>query len=553
MAQPRLWLSVLFGLLVVTGCPRRFDPRASEIHASPEAEADYRSATHKWQEGDLVGAHEAFKLFLEKYAGVNAAEPLLPLARYTLGLIEYRRGEFAEAQRLLSPFSAEIVEGDDAAELHAALADMYRRSEKYGDALREYELFYRSSHVRALEQAYIRTQVSAFLPQLSPAEQRSARGQFGLEPAAPTNVTAGGSRVVVGLVVPLAGKDRALGERVLGGALWAAQTLRAAHSELAMADARLPSVDLRVRSSAFGAAAAVAELQREGVQAIIGSPVRSEAAAISAEAERRGLVSLEISAPSSGASTAPGRTFFLLRSNEARAAGLAQHLRTTGLSSVAVLAPATPYGQTMTQAFVTALAGSPVQVTAQLHFAANATTFTAQARQILDLRPQALFVPATATQLELIAAQLAAVGALATYRVEKRDIEPPVKLLLASAEGMGARLLKNAGRYLQGAVLAPIAPGGAALRSGGTAFSGYLEDSGREPGALDALGYDAVQLVRAICAAAGSAGCSAEQIGTGLHQRSMDGATGSIAFDGAGRRSNAPWLLRVDGEGLQPL
>ncbi len=81
MAPPRLWLSFLLGVLVVAGCPRRFDPRAAEIHSNnPEAEADYRSAHRKWQDGDLPGAASALKQFFENHSS-DPAEPLLPLAR----------------------------------------------------------------------------------------------------------------------------------------------------------------------------------------------------------------------------------------------------------------------------------------------------------------------------------------------------------------------------------------------------------------------------------------------------------------------------------------
>lgn len=594
MAPPRLWLSFLLGVLVVTGCPRRFDPRAAQLESlhsnNPEAEADYRTAHRKWQEGDLPGAAAATRQFLDKH-GKDPAEPLLPLAqlldariarsqgeldrardilrplisppaspaiselaRFELGLVEYHRADYSEAQKLLVPFSGQIVEGDEATELHAVLADLYRRADQVTDAVREYEQFYRSPRVRQLEQAYIRTQVSGLLPRLSPNEQRDLRARFAIETAPAAGSGAGASpRLVVGMVLPLSGKERALGERVLRGALWGAQSLAARRGE---APGRT-EIDLRVRdtgSSATGVAAAVAELQREGALAIIGSPVKAEAAAIAAEAERRGLLSLNLSA-SSLPEGATGRSLHLLRSNEARADSLAQYLKSgvsgPPITTVAVLAPATPYGQSMTRAFVAGLSGSRIQVVAQLTFPASTTTFTAQARQLLDLAPQAVFVPATAAQLELVAAQLAAVGALATYRVEKRESEPPVRLLLSSAEGMGDRLLKNVGRYLQGAVLAPISPGGVPVTGDPGRWNHYSEDGGSDPGALDALGYDAVALLRTAASCAGS--CTADQLAASLHAANLDGATGPLSFDAAGQRGGASWLLRVEGSALRPV
>jgi hypothetical protein len=314
MAPPRLWLSFLVGVLVVTGCPRRFDLRASEIHSqNPETEAEFRSAHRKFTDGDTAGAAVALRAFVDKHQS-TPQEPLLPVARFALGLCEYRRGEFDEALRLLAPFSTQIVDGEEATELHGVLADLYRRADKPGDALREYELFYRSAQVRPLEQLYIRTQVTPLITRLPPAEQRSLRARFGIEAAAaPTTTPA--RRLSIGLVLPLSGKDRALGDRVLHGALWATQSPDAV------------AVELRVRdSSAGGAASAVADLLREGVQAIISSPLRGDAGTIAAEADKRGLPTIQLAGQSTSSTEGAGRSFSLLRSNEARAESLAQHL-----------------------------------------------------------------------------------------------------------------------------------------------------------------------------------------------------------------------------------
>ena len=556
MAPPRLWLSFLVGVMVVAGCPRRFDPRASEIHSNnPETESEFRGAQSKYTEGDVATAATLLRAFIDKH-GASENEPLVPIARFELGLCEYKRGAFDEALRLLTPFSAQIAPGDEATELHAVLADLHRRGERQGEALREYELFYRSAQVRPLEQSYIRTQVAPLIARLPAADQKALRARFGIESATPV-AQLSGKRVTIGMILPMSGKDRVLGERVLRGALWATS---------ANGQSAGTAIDLRIRDSngGGGVAAAVDDLLREGVQAIVGSPVRNEAQALIAESEKRGVPTIQLAGLGAENSPAPSRAFQLLRSNEARAESLAQYLATSGLTSVAILAPATPYGQKLQRAFTTALASAApsMKVVAQLSFPANATTFSTQARQLLELGPQAVFVPATATQLELIAAQLSAIGALATYHVEKRDTEPPIRLLLSSAEGMGERLMKNAGRYLQGAVLAPIAPGGASLVTNGGSdrgrFFGYAEEGGGEPGSLDALGYDAVQVVRAayLAACPGDAGegCSAEAMAGGLRRATLDGATGPVSFDGGGQRGGPAWLLRVEPNGrLQPL
>lgn len=592
--------------LAVAGCPRRFDPRAQAIRSSdPAAEAAYQDAVGLLQKGDLAGADRALEQFRATH---RPPEPLLPLAavmqaraarllgqpararelvqplaqpgaspgveeraRLELGLTEHALGHGAEARALLAPLSSLIIESEEATELHAVLADLLIRADDKAGALHEYELFYRGVGVKPVEQAWVRAQIGRLLPKL-PAEQRErVRQRFEIEAATPgseaTQAQIGAP--VVALVVPLSGKNRTLGERVLRGALWAAELLGAPHAQGAAPSATAP-IDLRVRDSAVGdLATTVAELQREGVQAVIGSPVRQEATALAAAAERSGLLAVHLSAGAGGSQT-NGRSLHLLRSNQARAQALAQALIRAGLPTVTVIAPATPYGQTMTRAFVEELASAPagpggarVKVLAELTFTEGSTTFTAIAKQIVETQPSALFVPVSAAQLELISSQLATAGALPTWKVTRGAPDkpalanPPVKLLLSPAEGLGERLLKSAGRYLQGAILAPVSVGGLPLSEPASAgrWDGFSQQLGGEPGSLDAMGYDAVQLLRAACnkarAATPSATCTVEELAPALVGLSLDGATGTLAFDGSGQRSGPPLLVRIDGNSVR--
>src|SRR5262249_39356086 len=121
----------------------------------------------------------------------------------------------------------------------------------------------------------------------------------------------------------------------------------------------------------------------------------------------------------------------------------------------------------------------------------------------------------------------------------------------------------------QGAVLSPIAAGGAPVGTGASRFTGYVQDGGvnassSEPGALDALGYDAVQLLRAAWSSACPGGASGQsgssegpftgaQINAALKKVAFDGASGPITFDVTGQRSGPAWLLRVEGSALRPV
>lgn len=592
MALPRRWLSFVLVMVLVAGCPRRFDPRADEIHSqNAAAEADYRSAQRQFQARDYTAASAAVQQFGERYGAgetllpwvrlleariaattgqlARARELVTPLcdssdgklasaARFELGLLAHKMGDHALALSSLAPFSRQIIDGEEATELHAVLADCYLHEGRLREALSEFEQFYQRA--RPIEQAYVQTQVRALLPRLSPAEGNDLRSRFALTP--PESAAAAGSKtdkpagLRIGIVLPLSGKDRALGERVLRGAVWAA---RGSHLPPGGQPAQL-SIEILARDSAGSAAAAaiaVADLIREGAQALVASPVKAEGIAIAKVAAERRIPVLQLSAPSVGPAgpSAATSSFQLLFSNEERAQRLAGQLRAAGLTSVAVLAPATPYGQSMGRAFVEALKDSTVKVLGQVSFPATTTTFTAPAKQIIELGPQALFIPATAAQLELIAGQLAALGGMATQRVEKRETEPPIRLLLSTVEGLGPRLLSSAGRYLQGAVLAPVAVAGIALLPADTRFAGYAQDGGNEPGALDAIGFDAIETLRTACIGSnpGTAPCTGDRMQASLSLVTATGTTGDIAFSPSGQRRGQPLLLRVEGPALRVL
>ena len=70
MAPPRLWLSPFLIVIFIAGCPRRFDPRADEIHSqNPAAEAEYRAAQRQYQAGECGVFEQFFHRFRLFYAG----------------------------------------------------------------------------------------------------------------------------------------------------------------------------------------------------------------------------------------------------------------------------------------------------------------------------------------------------------------------------------------------------------------------------------------------------------------------------------------------------
>lgn len=568
-------------LVLLTACPRRFDPRAQEVHgSSPVAEADFRSAEKLLTQGALAEGEKALAEFRSKY---GPGEPLYPLAtvhhakalrqlsqaarakglldpllsaqaaeswlstevRRELGLTEYQLGNWEVARRLLAPLSPQIVDGEEGAELHATLADLWKRADQHEAALREYERLAESKSVRPGELLYLKRQAAGLCDRLPRAQQESCRKRFDVQPGEVAK-TDRAQPLLIGLVLPMQGKDRVLGERVLRGALWAADLLGGSKQPSA-------KVELLLRDSTTGSLPAlVADLAKEGAQVIVTPPTKAEATLASAEAEKLGLLALSLGPRE----VMTGGTLQLLRTNRSRAQALAQHLTRSGLQTVAILAPSSSYGQAMSRAFAEVLQGSMVKVVAELSFADHATTFLSEVQQLGKVQPEALFLPVSSSQLELISSQLAAAGVVGTYRVsrgpdgEAQPTTSRVKLILSPAEGMGERLLRSAGRYLQGAVLAPLSVG--SLPVGGSQVARLDYGSGEEPTSLDALGFDAVRLLRSACRQIEAVdSCTARTLGKTLREVSLDGATGPLGFDSTGQRTTGAMLVRVDGQGLE--
>ncbi|MDW8283468.1 MAG: ABC transporter substrate-binding protein [Myxococcales bacterium] len=532
----RMAVALALGAVIAAGCPRRLDPRAQELPGVRREDVErYRLALRALDEQDPGRA----RALAEPLARPEAPLELAERARYVLGVASYRLGDLATARTLLRPLAERLEPGEDAIELQAILADLARRQGQVVEALGHYERFYRGA--RPVEQAYIRAEATRLVALLPPEAQASWRQR--LELPAGSAVPPSGA---VGLVVPLSGRDRPLGDRVLRGVLLGLGLLEAGGAPL----------ELHVRDSASSverAAAAAAELAATGVVALIGSPARGERAAVEREAAGRGLLVLDVSLAT--AEPSRGRTLRLARPPEVRVRALCEHLVREGHRSVALLAPETPFGRAMVQQAAEALRGR-VRIVGELTFPDGATTFVAVAKQLLQLRPEALLLPVSAAQLELIAAQLAASGVIPTQNVPgtRGGQAPPVRLVLSTAEGLGERLLRHAGRYLQGAVLAPISLGGLpvddpALAALGERFRRVL---GEEGGALDALAHDAGHLLVQACAAgAGGRPCTAAALERGLEGLQRTGATGPLSFDAQGQRSGPALLVRIDGMQLR--
>lgn len=628
-SHPARWTGWLGVAVLLGGCPSRFDPRAETLAglaavraADPTLDSAWREARQRFDAGDFAAARQGFErvrlrgdaaarvaalwqarscLALGEAAAAQAlVEPLADepgdpqiasQARFVLGLALARGEQPARSRPLLLPFEDVIVDGEDATELHAALAAAAAAEGEVPVALVELERFFAGA--RGPERAFIRaeaTRLASVLPagavrslylsaaplsltraalgprmlavpgQATPAlasEVLAARERFGMASAAAVGSEA--LRRAVGLVLPLSGRNRLVGERALRGALLAAGGLVEDEEPIGAGEpgpsvrsppSRPPPIDLLVRDSASRperAAAAIDELVHQGVLAVVLSPDRAEAAAAAGRARELALPAFDLS-PDDGA----GERFRLLRPLTARASALAERALRAGARRLAVLYPDSGFGRKMAEAFAAALQGRGVALLAQLHFDEKATTFIEPARQLGPLLPDAVFVPAAAGQLELIAAQLLATGVTGAH-----PGRGPGATLYATADGASGRTLARAGRYLQGAVLAPVFSPSSDGPTAAT-IDRYRGAFGEEPGAADALAYDALSAARAAIERLGaappaSAAEGRQRLAALVAGGSADGLTGSVSFAADGQRAGPPTLLLVDGDRLRPL
>lgn len=618
------WAIAALVPLVVAGCPSRFDPRAEPLQASspdPAAQRAYQEARRRLDAADFVDARMRFHEFQSQHAGdplapgaqlwearaalsvgdgraaiplveplAGRADPVGERARLLLGLAlaeSEGAGDSERARQLLLPFVGQLAAGDDLTEVHAALAEAAAHSGHLAEALAEYQRFLEGA--RPVERDYIRERagkLAAALPageamalyeaapkdglacallgprladlrraagdepaaRLIADESRAARRRLALE--LPGEAAGTIEQYAIGLALPLSGRNRLTGERALRGALLAAESLPPGAA----------SFDLRVRdteSNPERAAAAMDELAREGVAAVVGSPDRVEALAQAARAEALGLPLLEL-APDE--TRHGGYTFKLIRPNPARSEALAVRAVGLGVTRLGVLYPDSPYGHKMAESFSAAARSRGAKVVAEIAYNEKSTTFITQAKKLAAAKVDGVFVPAPASQLELIASQLAATGLTRTQGARERK-GAPAATLFATADGLSVKLLQSAGRYVQGAVFAPVYYADAAdaekaqpLAVGNLApfVDRFRAAYGEEPAAADALAFDAVRAARVALGKVDPNHGRADLVRLLIAGKDQ-GVTGPLGFIATGERAGTPQLYVVDGETIRPL
>lgn len=355
----------------------------------------------------------------------------------------------------------------------------------------------------------------------------------------------------VGLSVPLTGAGQQLGLALTRGSVVALGAPSSA------TDVGPVQVMVRDTSGRGGPLTAATELAREeAVLGIVGLP---DATTIE-QMSRDGVPYLVLG----GANPAPQSSAFqLVHDTEARAQALARAARAQGVRSFAILAPDTEAARKTSESFRAAVAALGGQVVSETRYAAGATSFTKEVQALKKQRWDALFVPDTADRLELIAPALAVAdlwpqpaSQVIAPTGERRTPPgggPPRRnvLLLSTAPGASQRLLERAGRYVQGALLAPGFHADPESEAAARFVAEFRTLYGRDPGASDAYGFDGVHLLRA-CVERGARSRNdvLRMLGGGSEFR---GVTGNIRFGGDHGRADPPLVYEVRGDAIRAL
>jgi ABC-type branched-subunit amino acid transport system substrate-binding protein len=535
--------------------------------------------------GDAAGAEK----LLEPLIGTPAEAGVASSARYYLGLAETRRGKFARARELLMPFlprAGAAGPGDEAlVELRGALGEATAALGDLTAAVEIWDAYDRGA--RPYEKAYARQKAADIAGQMSPevawrtysASPENGLARAALGPKAAVHLraqgdasgaafidgeTAAARRALgmgesearigpgdptrIGLAVPLSGKFQPVGEAAMRAAMLATGTP-------AVGTPSDAPVQLCVRDTAIDAERAVRGLseltQEEAAIGIVGAPEKKTMTATLTQAAQDGIPLLILDDAVPGALTT---AFQLVHSPEARVAELARRALALGARDFALLGPDSAVGKRLRDAFRREVAAGGGRVTAEVTYVTGATSFQTPIAALRRTPPQAIFVADAADRLELIAPALAFADLWSAPWGKPRPTAEPGKarprnvLLLAMANDLSPRLIQNAGRYVQGALLAP---GFYADQSDpqSKAFADAFHSSyGQEPRATEAYAYDGVNVLRTATAAGAR---TRADVLKALGSRSFEGLTGTLRFGPEHGRVDPARIYVVEGDQIR--
>lgn len=377
--------------------------------------------------------------------------------------------------------------------------------------------------------------------QIAPALLRLQEQGLAEELALRLAHAAGPQAVRLGLLLPLSGQDRPVGERALGGALVAQGVFRpgaAARSTLLLKD---------TGSDPEGARRGVQELVAQGASLIVGPLDGQEAEAAAETAESLGVPMIALSLDKEVVQRGP-RVFRLFWDSRREVELLLQQAQRAGARRVGVLHPSLPLARRLAEAAQELAPSYGLQVVQVMDYDPGASDFRKEARGMARARVDAVFVPDLAPRVARVLPFLATEQLWcrpAAQQQEGRHI-----LCLGNATWSQPQLLASGDDYATGALIAtsysPLAP----TEENRRFVQAHRAMLGQDPDMIAAFTYDAVRLARVLTLERRAG--DAEEVQAALaNLGSWPGVTGTVAVQADGEISISPLLLTVQGQGFE--
>lgn len=475
MTRWRLLLIVLFAV----GCG------VSQPEGPRTPASSLRRADAAFERGDYAAAVLLYRGYLDSHADGDARVQ----AAYRMAASYYRLGRYDDAARVLDDLRQDDPDGKWPAVM-ALYGDVEKARGRNVSALLWWERAYVAGSER--DQGQLSARINALVDEMSDAERQQARPLSSTDfvwrllnsarrPTTPRPATAaapatatpspGPESARVGLLLPLSGRLRSIGEASLDGA-----RIAVARDE-----------DLLAADTGGGREGAVDAYQTllgdVSIAAVVGPLRIDETEAVAARGGDIALLPL-----SQAEGLGDRRIFQTAMTRTLQAQTLAAYaVRRLGLGSFAILHPRDPYGQHFSERFRQAVHAEGASFAGAVSYAPGQADPAEPVEDLVRLdqrrRLEAVFLPDSAAAVSLLAPEV-------------RRRLPHVQLL-GSSEWNEAGVLAGVARSLDGAVFVD----GFYADSARPATRGFVERFrrryGRRPGVLEAQAHDAVALVEA--------------------------------------------------------
>jgi branched-chain amino acid transport system substrate-binding protein len=467
----------------------------------------------------------------------------------TLAAARTDQTDFVGALKALDGLIKEAVSERDREKARAEITEIAGKKANRDQVLRAYQELNRDGHAwpqiarRALKDAdrdgdieKMRDVVQALKDQ--GLELDAEIEAFALRAARPIDA----NPQVIGAILSLSGRAREVGDLALRGLMLAAD-LPPSGPPAAGAPQLIFRDDGGDPERAVQAVNELVSVHR--AVAIIG-PIDARAAVAAATRAAELGVPLIALAPVAQITDAGPMVFRLFPAPQDEAHKLVAYARGQGMTRFAVLHPKGPYGSTMRETFEREVALQKGQVVAVQSYEPHTTDFRQPIEALRQVDFEALFIPDASLQIALVAPALAVAGLWGALPGAATPKTGRTVTLLMPGVAFDHQLIKNAGRYLQGAVFSVPFDPTTATGAGRIFADQFYQRYGLTPDAFAAVAHDAYRLVRAAVA---TGAATRKEVARSLCVVRDAGAAGpNPGFSPARNPFDATRLLQLQGE-----